>query len=130
MKRILILLLLSTSFSLSYGQYDKNKLTTILTNGTTKAWSVKGVNTNPPEKSMTFNINMSAQLQKDDGKGGTVSQSEKWSISTKDNIRWFITLGSQQYELVISYLKNGSQYIKLTHPAGADKYEISLFPLK
>lgn len=130
MKRTFILLALLVSVSTGYAQYDKNKLIGILTDGSSKAWTVKGVNVERPEKKITFNINMTAQVEKDNGKGGVATQAEKWAITTKDNIRWFINIGNQPYELIVSYAKNGSQYIKLTHTAGGDAFEMNLYPLK
>jgi len=128
MKQAFILLVLLIKVSSSYAQYDKEKLTSILT---ANSWSVKGSNANFPEKSFTFNNDMTVQVGKDNGKGVVASQKEKWSISSSDQIRWFITIGSQTHELIISYAKNGSQYVKLTRQ---DKLsglvEMNLYPLK
>jgi len=125
-----MILLVQTTFS--FAQYDKNKLTGILTEGSSKKWSVKGVNVQPPEKSVAFNINMSVLVEKDNGKGAVTSQPDKWSITSADNIRWFMTIGKERYELIVSYAKNGTQYIKLIHgeAGGTGSFELNLYPTK
>ncbi len=125
MKRITLFLAFLFAASFSHAQYDKGKLTNILTGGSSKTWSVQGVNINRPEKTMTFNINGNADVEKENGK-----KADKWSVSSKDNIRWFLSVGADQYEMVVSYSKNGSQYVKLTHGTSNDKYEMKLFPAK
>jgi hypothetical protein len=128
MKRIILLHLLLSAVSAGYGQYDKNKLMNIITS---KVWSVKGVTTERPEKAFTFSKDMTVQTNRDDGKGGTISNKENWSLSTSDNIRWFINIAGQAYELIVSYAKDGTQYLKLSHKAAVnDSYEMNLFPLK
>jgi len=126
---VLLLLLMHTRVD---AQYDRNKLIDILTGGSSKSWTVKGTNLQRPEKSFTFNKNMSVKIDKDNGKGNTVSANDHWSLSSTDNIRWFIGLGGQSYEMIVSYSKNGTQYVKLTHRAGNDSaagyYEINLYP--
>lgn len=127
MKRTLFLLLLLFKLSSSYAQYDKEKLINILT---ANSWTVKGTNVNQPEKSFTFSKDMSVQIGKDSGKGIT-SQKDKWSISSTDQIRWFVTVGSQPYELIISYTKSGSQYLKLTRQdKNSGLIELNLYPAK
>ena len=130
--RIFLLAAMFLNITFSFAQYDKAKLTGILTNGSSKTWTAKGVNIDRPEKTLTFNKDMTVRIEKDNGKGGISPQVDKWSVSSADNIRWFITIGNQNYETIVSYAKNGSQYIKLTHQAGSDKaagyYEINLLP--
>src|ERR1051325_1249768 len=129
MKRILILLSFVMSISLCYGQYSKEKLTGILTGGSSKAWMVKASNAARPEKSYTFNENFTVAIAKAEG----AAQNEKWALSSADNIRWFITIGSQKYEMIVSYDKGGTQYVKLTNQSG-DKSslynETLLYPVK
>lgn len=127
MKQILLMLALLAGVSTSYAQYDRDKLMGILTGGSTKTWTVKSVNTERPEKSFTFNKDMSATIEKGGGKGAGASEQAKWTLTTKDNIRWFVSIGSAQYELIVSYSKDGSQYMKLTQQGGV---EMNLFPAK
>jgi len=128
MKKNLLIILLLAATGAVYGQYDKNKLMNIITS---KVWSVKGVTSERPEKAFTFSKDMSVQVDKDDGKGGTVSKKDSWSLSSTDNIRWFINIGGQSYEVIVSYAKNGTQYLKLAHKTGAsDSYEMNLFSSK
>ena len=128
MKHALILLLLFGNITFSYAQYSREKLTDILTGGSSKTWTAKGVNIERPEKSITFNKNMSAQVQK------AAMENVKWSLTSPDNIRWKIIIGNETYELIVSYDKSGTQYIKLTHKAEAGKttggYEMTLYPVK
>src|SRR5450755_3062370 len=79
MKRAFILLLLLGNITFGYAQYNKEKITEILTGGSSKAWTAKGVNVERPEKGFTFNKDMTVQVQKGNEKGGAV-QSEKWSL--------------------------------------------------
>jgi len=131
MKRIGILIALVLNISCMYAQYDKEKLSKILT---ANAWSVSAVNMERPERKITFNKDQSVLIEKDNGKGTTSPVKDKWSITSPDNIRWFLSMGSQTYELIVSYTKSGSQYIKLTHQAGTDKitgyYEMNLNAVK
>ncbi len=131
MKQLLFIFLLCSSFT-SKAQYTIEKLTNILTDGKTKSWSVKGTNIDLAEKVYTFNINGAIQIQKENPKPNTILS--KWVLSTKDNIRWFIQIGDQLNELIISYDKAGKQYIKLTRQATDKKtsvyYESILQPLK
>jgi len=125
MKRILFLLLLLGNITFGYAQYSKEKLTDILTGGNVKSWTVKSA-TERPEKGFTFNKNMTVQVQKDKG----AAQNDKWSLSSPDNIRWLLVIGNQSYEMIVSYDKGGSQYIKLTHKdAGKTTggYEMTLY---
>src|SRR6185295_9725448 len=129
MKRIFIFLLLVTNISFCYAQYNKEKLTEILTGGSTKTWTVKAMNAAPPKKSYTFNKDFSVNIGMDNG----TPQAKKWALSTADNIRWFISIGNQKYELIVSYDKAGKQYVKLTNQAGdkASVYsETILYPVK
>ena len=131
MKNLLLLFLLCKSFDLQ-AQFTKEKLATILTDGTKRSWSVKGTNIDLEEKVYTFNINGTMQIQKETGE--TIMSVSKWVISTKDNIRWFLQIGDQLNELIISYDKAGKQYIKLTRQLADKKtsiyYESILQPLK
>lgn len=134
MKHILLIAALLAGVSTSYAQYDRDKLIGILSGGSAKTWTVKSVNTERPEKSFTFNKDMSATIEKVGGKGAGASEQTKWTLTTKDNIRWFVSIGNAQYELIVSYSKDGSQYMKLVHAAGNDKasgsFEMNLFPAK
>ncbi|MFI5218479.1 MAG: hypothetical protein ACHQNT_03240 [Bacteroidia bacterium] len=129
MKNISILLLLIIKISFCEAQYSKEKLTGILTNE--KSWSVKGINSNRAEKSYTFNKDMSVKIEK---QGGAVAGAEKWSLSSTDNIRWFISIGKQKYEMIVSYDKGGKQFIKLTSQLSNNKApvyeETLLYPVK
>ena len=133
MKRALILLVLLGNITIGYAQYSKEKLTDILTGGSSKSWTAKGVNTDRPEKGFTFNKNMSVQIQKSD-KGAVATQNDKWSLTSADNIRWTIAIGSQSYEIIVSYDKSGTQYVKLTRKADVGKatggYELTLYGTK
>ena len=55
-------------------------------------------------------------------------------MKSADEIRWFLSIGNQTYEFIISYDKKGNEYIKLTHQAVDNKtsgyYEIKLNPIK
>ena len=117
-----MLLLFVGSFTLSYAQYSKEKLTDILTGGSTKSWTVKTAG--KAEKGFVFNKNMTAQVKKG------AAENVKWSISSTDNIRWFTTVGGETYETIVSYDKSGKQYVKFTHkdatPGG--NYELLLYP--
>ena len=125
-KVILLLLLFNTAFC--YAQYDKDKLIKILT---TNSWTVKGINSDQPEKSYSFSKDMSVQIGKDNGKGAVMMQKDKWTISSTDQIRWFISIGNQTYEMIISYTKSGSQYVKLTRQdKRSGLHELNLYPLK
>lgn len=130
MKTTLILLGLILSVSVINAQYSKEKISITLTGSSEKSWSVSGINTERPEKKLTFNINETVISEDNKGK----KQTEKWTISTKDNIRWFLLIGKQNYELIISYDKSGAQYIKLTHQSSDNKssgyYEIKLTEIK
>src|SRR5258706_8516866 len=111
MKQILFMLALLATATVSQAQYDREKLVNILTSGSAKTWTVKGVNTERPEKSFTFNKNMSATIAKVGSGGAGASEQTKWTLASKDNIRWFVTVGNQSYELIVSYAKDGSQYL-------------------
>ena len=127
MKRFCILGILLLSISSVFAQYDKDKLTKILT---ANPWSVTSAPIARPERKFTFNKDQSVQIEKVNDKGGNVSGKDKWSVASSDNIRWFLTIGAEKYEMIVSYTKSGNQFIKLTHQAGADKitgyYEMNL----
>lgn len=130
MKAIMIIVGLLLTLNVCNAQYSKEKISITLTGAKEKSWLVTGINTERPEKKINFNIDQTVITEDISGK----KKNEKWSLSTKDNIRWFITIGSLNYELIISYNKNGSQYIKLTHLAADNKtsgyYEIKLTEIK
>ena len=128
MKPISIFLSLFLITCFCQAQYSQEKLTEILTGGNSKAWSVKATNGASTEKSYTFNKNLTVAIAKGEG-----TQTEKWVLSSADNIRWFVTIGSQKRELIVSYDKAGTQFLKLTSQAGdkASIYsEMLLYPLK
>src|ERR1043166_10283715 len=110
MKAGFVIILLLIKITTCYGQYDKEKLIKILTDN---SWTVKGSN-NQPEKSLSFSKDMTVQIGKDNGKGSVTMQKDKWSVNSADQIRWFLTFGTKTYEMIISYSKSGSQYVKLT----------------
>ena len=72
MKHILALLFLCFGFN-TLAQYNKEKLTNILTNGNTKNWSVKGTNFERPEKTYEFNKNGTLNIGKNNGQGKIVA---------------------------------------------------------
>src|SRR5262245_47466442 len=104
--KILTLFLLCLVFqSTAMAQYDKEKLTTLLV---AHAWTVKS-NVPRPEKKMVFSRDHQVAVDRDNGKGVVSTTHEKWGLSTEDEIRWFLTMGTQTYELIVSYTKSGSQ---------------------
>ena len=130
MKRInILLLLLITKITFCNAQYNREKLTDILTGGNIKTWTVKSAGAMHTEKSYAFNKNLSVQVAKDKG----AVQTDKWTLTSADNIRWFISIGTQKYEIIVSYDKSGKQYVKLTSQTG-DKTsvynETLLYPSK
>jgi hypothetical protein len=133
MKYVLFSIALFLCAASGYAQYDKEKLTNILTGRSTKTWMVKSVTAERPEKTFTFNKNMTVAIEKSN-KGATVSEQQKWTLTTKDNIRWFVAIGSESYELIVSYAKDGSQFLKFTHQAGVSNvsgsFEMILYPSK
>ena len=60
MKRIGILIALVLNISCMYAQYDKEKLSKILT---ANAWSVSAVNMERPERNITFNKDQSVLIE-------------------------------------------------------------------
>ncbi len=134
MKRTLILLLLLGNITFGYAQYSREKITDILTGGSSKAWTAKAVTGQRPEKGFTFNKDMSVQVQKNEKGGAIASANDKWSLTSKDNIRWKVEIGKETYEIIVSYDKSGTQYVKLTHKPDAGKttggYELTLYGTK
>ena len=130
MKRILLLLSFFIGILMCHAQYNKDKISSLLTGDNEKSWSVTGINTERPEKKLSFNKNYTVQIELNNG----IIKNEKWSLKTSDEIRWFLSIDNQMYELIISYDKKGNEYIKLTHQAVEDKtsgyYEIKLNPIK
>ena len=111
-------------------QYDKEKIISILTSGSSATWTVQGSNTIAEEKSYIFNVNGTCIVQP--AKPGAKAFNAKWSLSSPDNIRWFIDIGDRKYELIISFDKKGQQYIKLTRRPDRTRsvyYETLLYPL-
>ena len=129
MKSIKLLLLLLLPL-VGSAQYTKEKLTTILTGSNEKSWNVTSVNVAAKEKMFSFNKNLSVVVQDISG----TRRNDKWLLSTADNIRWFILIGKEKYEMIVSYDKKGEEYIKLTHQSGTAKvagdYEIKLTAAK
>lgn len=107
MKQTLILLLLMSGVYNCNAQYNREKLISILTDNE-KVWTVKKGSA-LGAKTFTFSKNFSSEVVKQNGKNATV----KWTLSTLDNIRWFITIDNQKFELIVSYDKTGQQYLKL-----------------
>ena len=130
MKQILILLLCMSAVFACEAQYNKEKIQKLLTGDNEKSWMVNGINIDRPEKKFIFNKNNSVKVESTKG----LIKNEKWSLKSADEIRWFLSIGNQRYELIISYDKKGKEYIKLTHQAGDNKtsgyYEIKLNPIK
>jgi hypothetical protein len=125
----LIFLLMFFAVSAS-AQYNKDKLTSILTDDSQKTWNVAGINTNETEKTFTF-LRSGAVITE---LKSNVKKTDKWSLMSSDNIRWFIVIAGKKYELIISYDKAGNQYIKLTQQDTSNKSseysEIRLTPVK
>ncbi len=130
MKRIIVLLPFLFSLLMCYAQYNKEKIQKILTGDNEKSWTVSGINIDRPEKKFIFNKNNSVKVESTKG----ILKNEKWSLKSADEIRWFLSIGNQTYEFIISYDKKGNEYIKLTHQAVDNKtsgyYEIKLNPIK
>lgn len=130
MKYILIILILLATNENCSAQYNKEKISEILTGENEKPWLVTGINIDSPEKQLTFNKNNSVKIEMKSGK----TSNEKWSLRTEDEIRWFLSIGANSYELIISYDKKGKEYVKLTRRSGSSKasgyYELKLTPLK
>lgn len=130
MKTLASLLFLFFLHGSVVAQYDKEKLSDLLV---ANAWSVKS-NVNRQEKKMVFSRDHVVLVDRDNGKGVVAQAREKWSLTSGDNIRWFLAIGATTYELIVSYTKTGSQYLKLTHQDGSDKitgyYEINLYATK
>lgn len=130
MKRIIVLLPFLFSLLMCYAQYNKEKIQKILTGDNEKSWTVSGINIDRPEKKFIFNKNNSVKVESTKG----IIKNEKWSLKSADEIRWFLSIGNQTYEFIISYDKKGNEYIKLTHQAVDNKtsgyYEIKLNPIK
>jgi len=126
--KILITCIFLFSLLSAKAQYTKEKLTDVLTGGSTKSWTVKGVNSSPDEKSFSFNKNMTAVIVTQAGK----STSGSWSLNSTDNIRWFLLAGGKTYEIIVSYDKAGKQFVKLTLGNSNDKSqgytELQLYP--
>lgn len=129
MKSILIVLLFACSAIVCEAQYNKEKLTEILAGSATKVWTVKSGSSAQGEKAFTFSKDLSVTISKTNA-----IENEKWALSSTDNIRWFITIGSKKYEVIVSYDKAGAQFLKLTSQAN-DKTslyynELLLYPSK
>jgi hypothetical protein len=112
MKQIFVFLILIANISFCHAQYSKDKLTQILTDGNVKSWTAKKTGV-----LYAFNKNMTVEIKNDVGTGKT----GKWALSSADNIRWFISINDQKYELIVSYDKAGKQYIKLNSQGGDSK---------
>jgi hypothetical protein len=129
MRRIIIPLLLFIAIH-AQGQYNSEKIKEILAGKSQKSWAVTGLNIVRPEKSFTFKTDNTGVTEDNYGSRKPM----KWSLKSTDNIRYFITIGNANYELIISYDKKGEQYIKLTHSTVDNKtsgyYEIKLTPIK
>jgi hypothetical protein len=128
MKKSLFLFVFLMGSLMCYSQYNKEKLSTLLTGGSEKVWIVTGINAERAEQKMIFNKNNSVKVQ-------FIKEQEKtvnWSLKSSDDIRWFILIGDQNYELIVSYDKKGNEYLKLTHQSlnGNDEYQMKLNPVK
>lgn len=130
MKRIMILLPFLLVVFMCGAQYNKVKIQKLLSGDNEKSWTVSGINIDRPEKKFIFNKNYSVKVESTNG----IIKNEKWSLKSTDEIRWFLSIGNQTYEFIISYDKKGNEYIKLTHQAVDNKtsgyYEIKLNPIK
>lgn len=129
MRQLLILILLLVKINSVNAQYSKNKLMTILTDNNSKSWLVKSGDA-MEAKSYTFNKSMTVEIVKNSDK----KIINNWTLTTTDNIRWFVTVGNQKFELIVSYDKTGKQYLKLNHQPTDNKIsvyeETILYPLK
>ncbi len=127
MKNLLIICFLITGSMSCFSQYNKEKLTAILTSGNEKSWIVAGINSDRPEKKMTFTKNNSVKTE-----AGNETKTENWSLKSTDDIRWFIQIGEENYELIVSYDKKGNEYLKLTHQSAkkSENYQMKLNPVK
>lgn len=113
----------------SYAQFTKEKLSGILTNGSQRDWFVKSKSNSSSGMGYQFHSNNTVYLLNSPGKEAP----QKWSLSSTDNIRWFITMGKIKNEIIVSYDKAGKQFIKLTNQTGngSSSYnEIILYPSK
>ena len=111
-------------------QYDKEKITSILTSGSSASWTVQGVNTVAEEKAYTFSTNGTCMVQP--AGSGAKAYNAKWMLNSPDNIRWFIDIGDRKHELIISFDKKGQRYIKLTRRPDRTRsvyYETLLYPV-
>lgn len=130
LKQILLVLTFFTGIIMCEAQYNKEKISKLLTGEIEKSWSVSGINAERPEKILSFNVNKSVKMEMNNGS----IKNEKWSLKSTDNIRWFLSMGKEEYELIISYDKKGNEYIKLTHQSVNAKssgyYEIKLNQIK
>jgi len=128
MKKMLFLFLFICGSLMGYSQYNKDKLSTLLTGGKEKVWIVSGINAERPEKKMTFDKSNSVKIEFSNGP----MKSMRWSLNSSDDIRWFILIGDLNYELIVSYDKKGKEYIKLTLQSlkGNDNYQMKLNPVK
>jgi hypothetical protein len=106
-------------------QYTKEKLRDLLCGSGQKTWIATGINTDRPEKTMTFKTPGGVVIEDQGGK----TKTGNWTLQSADNIRWFIDIAGTKYELIVSYNKKGEQYIKLTHHENND-YEIKLTQTK
>jgi len=130
MKRLIVLQIFLVTAVLCQAQYSKEKITSTLTGDNVRSWSATGINTELTEKKFSFNKNNSVVIEYSKG----TTKNDKWTLTSPDKIRWFLSIGNTTYELIISYDKKGNEYIKLTHQAGDNKtsgyYEIKLNAIK
>lgn len=130
MKQTLLIALLIISNSYCRAQYSKDKLIGILTSGSEKSWTVKGINETLADKIYIFNKDLSVKIEKEKGK----RVADKWLLTTSDNIRWFLTVAGHKFELIVSYDKSGNQYLKLKNRPDDIKSsvyeETLLYPVK
>jgi len=123
LKAVLVILFICI-VKLGNAQYTKEKLTLLLTGGSTKAWNVKSSSVEEGAKTYTFGVNNTVAI----ANAKAAVQSDKWNLTTDDNIRWFIVLGKEKSELIVSYDKSGKQYIKLTGQGG-NRTPLILYPV-
>ncbi len=104
---LIILLMLVASAGSCYAQYTKASLTKILTAGSAKPWTEK-----TSGATYTFNVSGTVDIN---------SAKSTWKLSSADNLTWNLSVGNESYELIVSYNKEGKQYLKLVQYTGGNK---------
>jgi|GEM_PF-6448171 len=123
MRPIFLVALFALLSSGAQAQYTKESISAIVTGGSSKSWIDNGTST-----VYTFSSNMKGEIKKATGSAQPVS----WNLNTPDNLTWNLIISKESYELIISYNKEGTQYLKLVRYTGGNRVagykEIKLFP--